>query len=53
MENVLQTRKKNVFSLTDHLIHAEKILTEVSIILNMNELFFSPWSFMTILKWCI
>lgn len=43
-----QEKKKKVFSLTEHLIHAEKILTEVSIILNMNEVFFPPevlWPF--------
>lgn len=40
MENVLQTTK-NVFYLTEHLIHAVKILTEVSIIWDMKDFFFS------------
>lgn len=39
MENVLQTTK-NVFYLTERLIHAVKILTEVSIIWDMKDFFF-------------
>lgn len=52
MENVLQTTK-NVFYLTEHLIHSVKILTEVSIIWDMTDFFFSLWNLTTTFKWCI
>jgi len=48
-------QKKNVFYLTEHLIHAVKILTVVSTISDMEELVvFLPFSnFMTTLKHCL